>query len=252
MQQSSSDAGNHNSSSSTGTHRTSLRRKRRFPQINSAEQFKETFQATPLTTDHTPYDETEKRLVEERTCYYSRPIAKASNGGILRVGGSLSVTRALGDAYLKHKPLSFPPYEKHVPFLTAAPSVSSRVLNSFDHFLVLGSDGVWERCTEVLLGSWLEEFEHDVSRLEIDQEHDQYCRRVVGRGATACQFSELSDTKVSDFIVKRILTVVAGKQQQSFTEFQALRPGQQRRAKHDDITACVIDLRRMIESKVCK
>ena len=253
MKQSSNDTRTHHLSSctyDTSNHSTSLRRKRRSSRINYTEEPKESLQATTLTIDHTPYDETEKHLVEERTFHYPRAIAKAANGGILRVGGSLSVTRALGDAYLKHKPLSFPPYQKHVPFLTAVPTVSNRVLDSFDQFLVLGSDGVWERCTEALLGSLLEDFEKNVGPLKIDKQNDNsYCRRVVSRGVTASNFSELSDTKVSDFIAKQILTVVGGKQKQSFADFQALHPGQKRRSIHDDITVCVIDLRRIIESK---
>jgi hypothetical protein len=51
-----------------------------------------------------------------------------TGGGIKRVAGSLAVTRALGDAYLKTPLLSFLPYKSHAPY-----SKSSFLLsNSFE------------------------------------------------------------------------------------------------------------------------
>lgn len=42
----------------------------------------------------------------------------------LRVAGSLAVTRAIGDAYLKVPELSLPPFRQHVPYITAQPQTS--------------------------------------------------------------------------------------------------------------------------------
>ena len=67
-------------------------------------------------------------------------------GGIKRVAGSLAVTRALGDAYLKTPRLSFFPYKTHTPYITARPEVNCRpIVKGGDKVLVLATDGVWER-----------------------------------------------------------------------------------------------------------
>jgi len=135
-------------------------------------------QPTELTIDHTPYNKSEADLVRARTNDAPRAIANNGKGGIERVGGSLSVTRALGDAYLKTPLLSFPPYREHAPYISALPEVSSRVLNvngkvnmnmdgtsSMDRVLVLASDGVWERVSSEKLASWVEGY-FEVKRVE--------------------------------------------------------------------------------------
>lgn len=55
-----------------------------------------------------------------------RAISAGVGGGIKRVAGSLAVTRALGDAYLKTPLLSFLPYKSHAPYITARPEVNCR------------------------------------------------------------------------------------------------------------------------------
>ena len=64
-----------------------------------------------------------------------------------RVAGSLAISRALGDSYLKTAALSFPPFEKGVPYISAEPEVSWRVLQPSDRFAILASDGVWDALT---------------------------------------------------------------------------------------------------------
>ena len=66
-----------------------------------------------LTKDHTPYNKTEAALVRQRCKGAPFAIAPSIPGGIKRVAGSLSVTRALGDAYLKTPVLSFEPFRDY-------------------------------------------------------------------------------------------------------------------------------------------
>jgi serine/threonine protein phosphatase PrpC len=66
---------------------------------------------------------------------------------LVRVGGSLLVTRALGDAYLKRERFSISPWKAHVPLITCKPEVWQRQLRSWDLFFVMASDGVWDLCT---------------------------------------------------------------------------------------------------------
>ena len=101
-----------------------------------------------LTTDHSAYNPAEVTAVLRRCNNAPKAISSASGGGIKRVAGSLAVTRALGDAYLKTPRLSFFPYKRHAPYITARPEVNCRILTKgADRILVLASDGVWERAT---------------------------------------------------------------------------------------------------------
>ena len=60
----------------------------------------------------------------------------------LRVAGSLMVTRALGDGYLKRADLSSPPFRQYCPYITADPEVLVYSICSEDDFVILASDGV--------------------------------------------------------------------------------------------------------------
>lgn len=65
----------------------------------------------------------------------------------LRVAGSLTVTRALGDFYVKDSQLSFPLIGPHCPYISAAPDVYATPLTSADRFIVLACDGVFDQTT---------------------------------------------------------------------------------------------------------
>jgi serine/threonine protein phosphatase PrpC len=99
-----------------------------------------------LTTDHSAYNPAEVTAVLRRCHNAPRAITSGVGGGIKRVAGSLAVTRALGDAYLKTPMLSFAPYKSHAPYITARPEVTCRPLvKDVDKVLILATDGVWER-----------------------------------------------------------------------------------------------------------
>ena len=68
----------------------------------------------------------------------------------MRVAGSLMVTRALGDGYLKRKDLSMPPFQQHVPYITVKPKVTKIELDSSHAFLVIASDGIWDHLRSLL------------------------------------------------------------------------------------------------------
>lgn len=99
-----------------------------------------------LTTDHSAYNPAEVTAVLRRCNNAPRAISAGLGGGIKRVAGSLAVTRALGDAYLKTPRLSFFPYKTHAPYITARPEVNCRpIVKGGDKVLMLATDGVWER-----------------------------------------------------------------------------------------------------------
>jgi serine/threonine protein phosphatase PrpC len=109
-----------------------------------------------LTKDHSAYNPTEVSAVLRRCNNAPRAISASVGGGIKRVAGSLAVTRALGDAYLKTPKLSFQPYAKGCPYITAQPEVNVRRLSKDgDRVLILATDGVWERCSGEDVLRWI-------------------------------------------------------------------------------------------------
>jgi serine/threonine protein phosphatase PrpC len=118
--------------------------------------------AVSLSEDHTPENPREaeavRRLSPDRSCLRSTlPVCSAAApprpppcpafpelGGVQRVAGSLAITRALGDLYLKGAPTSFPPFAEGCPYISAEPQVTWRVVAPGDSFLLLACDGVWD------------------------------------------------------------------------------------------------------------
>ena len=112
-----------------------------------------------LTTDHSAYNPAEVTAVLRRCNNAPRAISAGVGGGIKRVAGSLAVTRALGDAYLKTPLLSFFPYKRHAPYITARPEVNCRpVVKDGDKVLILATDGVWERASGEDVLRWVRNF----------------------------------------------------------------------------------------------
>ena len=80
-----------------------------------------------MTADHNCYNQSEISIVQARCPTDQKAVTNPSmKGGIRRVAGSLAVTRALGDLYLKKREFSFHPYKEHVPYITVTPEVNFR------------------------------------------------------------------------------------------------------------------------------
>lgn len=255
-----------------------------------------------LTTDHSAYNPAEVTAVLRRCNNAPRAISAGVGGGIKRVAGSLAVTRALGDAYLKTPLLSFFPYKRHAPYITARPEVNCRpIVKNGDKVLILATDGVWERASGEDALRWVRNFyaeriaeaerrknrrsnqpdrlsnddsvagrkdddsdernEGDVvagRKREVPRSPSPPSKRrklVSGRasrrivpppgssiGTGAGGFSKRNST-VADVIVRRVLNKVRrARNISSLHVLMSLPPGRARRSKHDDITACVVDL----------
>ena len=213
-----------------------------------------------LTVDHSAYNQSEAKLVRERCNDAPRAISPSSEGGIQRVAGSLAVTRALGDAYLKTPKLSFHPYKRHAPFISALPQVSRRILTKdeesdqlCDRILVLATDGVWERSSGKDVIRWVKEFyrnkyNHDgdsskrIERGQDGRRNSFYPSYMRNRKRTRSS-SKKQQINVADFIVRRVLNEVRrARNLTSLRALLALPKGRSRRSKHDDITASIVDL----------
>ncbi|TKW07120.1 hypothetical protein SEVIR_7G286900v4 [Setaria viridis] len=90
--------------------------------------------ATALTSDHTAGREDERRRIESSGGYVS-----CGSSGVWRVQDCLAVSRAFGDASMK-------------PWVTSEPEVSRRRLTPDCRFLVVASDGLWNKvsCQEAV------------------------------------------------------------------------------------------------------
>lgn len=98
-------------------------------------------QAKPLSIDHKASDDTEKARIKEA-------------GGLVtfgRVGGKLSVSRAIGDFRFKGRP-DLPP-EKQI--VIAEPDVTISDRTSADEFILLACDGLWEVKTSDETINWV-------------------------------------------------------------------------------------------------
>eukprot|EP00667_Euglena_gracilis_P005884 EG_transcript_5926 len=173
-------------------------------------------QARALTKDQDCGNAKECALVRRRTNDRDpiRP-SPVSLVGPLRVAGSLMVTRAFGDAYLKRKEHSFLPYSLHVPYITSCPVLHTRRVDpQRDRFLVLATDGLY---------NWM-------SDTEVVEVVDQYLAQS-GDVAGVAQH-------LINWVLLHKISVSLGL---SYQQLQRIPPGQ-RRMYHDDITVVVVVL----------
>jgi len=113
-----------------------------------------TVSAMQLSIDQNTNSKHEKRVVLERSGDENaiRKNEKNTNNSVYavdRVAGSLMVTRAIGDAYLKHKDYSYNPLIPHLPYISAEPDVMCIPIKPGDEFVIMGSDGFWEHMTNI-------------------------------------------------------------------------------------------------------
>ena len=159
---------------------------------------------------------------------------RAAAAATKRVAGSLMVTRALGDGYLKRKELSMPPFEDHVPYITAKPKVSRMDLDKRHTFLVIASDGVWDHLS------------NDEAAIEIDRaakaldSTGTLGERTQGKRKAADAGPECKTLAMS--LIQTVMRKIADKNGLSVEGLRSLRPGKMRRDFLDDMTAVVVRL----------
>ncbi|CAM9461332.1 unnamed protein product, partial [Hapterophycus canaliculatus] len=198
--------------------------------------------AVALSRDHNCEDADEVALVRARSgddnaIRVSRNDEWKGARAIKRVAGSLAVTRAVGDAYLKKAVFSFSPYKEGVPYITAEPVVTTVELTSKDRFLVLATDGVWEQISN-------EEAVHCVSRaLRSASGGGPTSRRqrsATHRNASSGGATGGAGAVTSDALVDFVLARSAQSHGMSVSALRALPRGSSRRMLHDDVCATVV------------
>ncbi|KAG9400107.1 hypothetical protein AC1031_011017 [Aphanomyces cochlioides] len=182
-------------------------------------------EARVLTTLHDCKNPDEVKRVIERS--NDRHAIRLSNDdqhnlsefGAKRVAGSLMVTRAFGDWYLKAEEFSSMPYKSKVPYITAEPDVMVHELSQDDKFIILASDGLWEVISP-----------------------DLAVQVVANYVSTAQHVSDHPIPSASAALVHMALEEAARREGMAMHELLALSKGPTRRSIHDDITCTVVFL----------
>ena len=182
------------------------------------------FRAVRITRDHNAREPLEViRLMTEHPGESLQSLIRCKNPHACYVKGRLQLSRALGDAYLKYPEYNAPPGQhrdrgRHIappytpPYVDAVPQLHHLVLQSQrDRFVVLASDGVWDYLT------------------------DQDAVDVVAQARRAGMCP-------AEAIRTAALTKAAEECGMSLEELLQFPPGRQRRGRHDDTTAVVLEL----------
>ena len=205
------------------------------------------FEVIGVTTDHATINPSEVLVVKHTTSDPSpiRPSEGDKDKGVkyapVRVAGSLSVTRALGDGYLKSYLLSDIP-RHFLPYITSKPTVTfKRIDVGVDLHVILASDGLWNY----------------VTAKDVHQSFREHALAEEGKGSgelrpltpgnaggkkkaeVAVLGAPTNSLSIADVLLKRCITnarLYCGK---TTEEFDALQ-GREKRAIVDDITILVV------------
>ena len=191
-----------------------------------------------------------------------------------RVAGSLAVTRAMGDGYLKIAELSPDVYRPNVPYITSRPTVTFKRLNKSDKSLVLASDGLWNYISPREIAICLEgrdgrdssgdnsiaiDRDAPVLSLQSHASRDKVptianCFEVsrywnLGFVADPAQYDKLlenptssSSSSLAQALVDRCVANAAVENRLSTTYLKYLPKGQKRRVIIDDVTTVVLKI----------
>jgi len=112
-----------------------------------------------VNNEHNTNNEEEVLLLRARTAD-PHPLRETPNGTEdgSRVGGILSVTRSLGDGLFKKAHMSFPTFEKYLPYLTNEPEVTRFKITPEDEFVIICSDGLFEQVAHGDVISWVNDY----------------------------------------------------------------------------------------------
>mmetsp|Transcript_10116 Transcript_10116/g.15332 ORF Transcript_10116/g.15332 Transcript_10116/m.15332 type:complete len:535 (-) Transcript_10116:38-1642(-) len=212
-----------------------------------------------LTKDHSCDDKEERAAVRALCPSDNRAMRPSANDkklfgklALKRVGGSLSVTRALGDGYLKTPSLSEEPYVDHVPYISALPFVSCRNISLTDTALVIASDGLWNYIEAPEVAATLREY---LDRTATSKAELATCREISS-GNKIERVSHTSSPSVSHLdssnahsklspahmLLEKCLRNAAAAAGTTFDALRNMPSGPYKRNIVDDITILVVIL----------
>ncbi|KMT18183.1 hypothetical protein BVRB_2g023560 [Beta vulgaris subsp. vulgaris] len=121
--------------------------------------------AEALTTDHSPSREDEKSRIESKGGYVDY------YKGVWRIQGSLAVSRAIGDHHLKQ-------------WVTAEPETKTLTIKPDFEFLILASDGLWNKVSnQEAVDIVLPFFTADSNKVELKHACRKLAELSISRGS---------------------------------------------------------------------
>uniref|UniRef100_A0AAV1V0A0 PPM-type phosphatase domain-containing protein n=1 Tax=Peronospora matthiolae TaxID=2874970 RepID=A0AAV1V0A0_9STRA len=180
-------------------------------------------QAVEVSADHSCDNLHETKLVIERS--HDRNAIRMSKddlaaglgiAGAQRVAGSLAMTRAFGDFYLKCPELSMAPFKSKVPYITSKPSISTIYMDGSEKYVILASDGLWDVVTPEEAVQIVDKF---------DSKHSLFF------------------TDASAALIHAALEKIAHRDGLMMHELMSMPQGSVRRRLHDDITCTVVRIK---------
>ncbi|KAL4167299.1 hypothetical protein KRP22_012785 [Phytophthora ramorum] len=185
--------------------------------------------AVEVSVDHSCNNPHEAKLVVERS--HDRNAIRMSKDdqatgagiiGVKRVAGSLAMTRAFGDFYLKCPELSSAPFKSKVPYITSEPSITTVYMDGSEKYVILASDGLWDVMTP-------QEAVHIVDKFDPEQ--------------------SLFFSTASVALIHAALEKIAHRDGLMMHELMSMPHGPVRRRFHDDITCTVVYINHQNESQ---
>lgn len=213
-----------------------------------------------VTTDHCCSIEAERDLITKNN-RDPQPLRQSESDAKLygarapmRVAGSLAVTRALGDGYLKMSGLSSAMYKDYVPYITCKPTIHVRKLLSSDICLILASDGLWNYLSAKdsisVIKSDLDEVLVDNCQdslyLSSHEPQSQSLTRIAGHVPAQGQQLEINKPYTNGLaskLVEKCLCNAAAQYSLPVSELKNMSVGSNRRDYIDDITVITLRLR---------
>ncbi|KAG6602980.1 protein phosphatase 2C 25 [Phytophthora cinnamomi] len=199
------------------------------PNVRKISKETQGLQAVEVSVDHSCNNPHEAKLVVERS--HDRNAIRMSKDdqatgagivGVKRVAGSLAMTRAFGDFYLKCPELSSAPFKSKVPYITSEPSITTVYMDGSEKYVILASDGLWDVMTP-------QEAVHIVDKFDSEQ--------------------TLFFSTASAALIHAALEKIAHRDGLMMHELMAMPQGPVRRRFHDDITCTVVYIDHQIGSQ---
>ena len=210
-----------------------------------------------ITKDHCCTSEIEKSIITATT-KDPRPIVYR------RVAGSLAITRAIGDGYLKTPELSFEPFSLYLPYISCRPTIKYRKLQSEDQYIVLASDGLFnfvtaKECLDIVCSMQKEE-RQVLKKRTLSKDADLSARRRkslrshTSAESACCDSDEKNDdcsheavfekesTSFAEMLIDKCLVNAAAKRNISVSDLRNLPQGREKRDIVDDVTVITIDV----------
>jgi len=228
-----------------------------------------------LTKAHNASDPAERQRIQQEHPNEKEPVTYLTEPGTWYVRGTLQVTRAVGDLFLKRleffnalpstvRPVVGPePFSP--PYVSHQPDVVVRDIDKDDMYLVLASDGLWDELsnrevTEILrrlttpnaLSALKRMVSGEGSPVQVEQQEFAGPNHMVARASlkNGLTYDDGEERNAGQRLLWGALLQNPVSRRYGVQYLTQIPPGRQRRSAHDDISVVVIFLSKDAEAGV--